>query len=89
MKCLSTNTFERDYHDLNAAGKTRVQIALRRLEREDPGLRVEEVDPVQGVRAAFADDFLCITFRPAEAPGAVYLLNVRSTDIAQGESSPP
>lgn len=84
MRYLKTETFGADYHALNFAGRTRVLEALRRLEAEDPRLKVEDVDSVLGVKAAFADDSLCVTFRPAEQSDAVYLLNVRSTDIAQG-----
>lgn len=84
MRVLTTETWLEDYRALNAAGKMRARIALGKFEADDPSVRIEEVDPIQGVSAILIDDFLCVTFRPADTADAVYLLNVRSIDIAGG-----
>lgn len=81
MTIIPTATWLADYKALGATPKSRVQIALRRLEADDPTLRISEVDPARGVLAAFVDEFLVVTFRPGERPGSAYLLNVRSIDI--------
>lgn len=82
MRVLATETWRRDYLALNAASKMRVRVALGKFEAEDPSARVHPVDPLQAVSAIMIDDFLCVTFRPADAPDTVYLLNVRSIDAA-------